>query len=121
MIKTSELIWQDTQHAKLFELLDELAKEPFDPKIIYQLRLYADHHFCLEEAYMAELKYPDRQAHVVAHNRFRKELSALAVDAEQLNHGVREALSSFLSEWLKRHIYGVDKDFEKFVLASERK
>lgn len=105
----------------LLGLLDELAKEPFDPKIIYQLKTYADNHFCIEEAYMEQLNYPDRDAHVATHNRFREELSCLENDAAQMNRNVREALSTFLSEWLKRHIYGVDKDFEQFVLNSNSK
>lgn len=48
MYPSSELIWQDTQHNILFTLLDELAQEVYDPTIINQLKLYADHHFCLE-------------------------------------------------------------------------
>lgn len=121
MMKTSELIWQDAQHQTLFRLLDDLRREEFDCSVIHQLRLYADHHFCLEEAYMQELKYPKMMQHIQAHNRFREELGQLSRDPDNLSHQIRTSLSQFLEEWLKRHIFGVDKEFEAFVLASSRK
>lgn len=121
MIKTSELIWQDTQHQTLFRLLDDLKREEFDVSVIHQLRLYADHHFCLEEAYMQALGYPDIVQHIKAHNRFREELGQLTRDPDSLNHQIRTSLSRFLEEWLKRHIFGIDKEFEAFVLNSGRK
>lgn len=121
MIKTSDLIWQDTQHQVLFRLLDDMRQEIFDTLIIDQLRLYADHHFCLEEAYMETLKYPGMQLHIKAHNRFREELNQLAKMPEQMNHQLRISLSQFLEEWLKRHVFGIDKEFEQFVLDSQHK
>ncbi len=123
MYPSSELIWQDTQHTILFKLLDELAREVYDPTIINQLKLYADHHFCLEEAYMHKLSYPDKDAHVRAHNRFREELYKLEQDhlINGMNAELRLAVSRFLTEWLTRHIMGVDKDFETFVLDSNIK
>lgn len=123
MYPPSELIWQDTQHNILFKLLDELAQEVYDPTLIHQLKLYADHHFCLEEAYMIKLSYPDKDAHIRAHNRFREELYKLEQDhtANGMNAELRVAVSTFLTEWLTRHIKGVDKDFEAFVLSSEAK
>jgi len=121
MIKTSELIWQDTQHQILFRLIDQIKEEPFDYEILVKLHLYAEHHFSLEEAYMAKLDYPDTEAHMRAHNRFREELSALIETEENMDSALREALSLFLSKWLKLHVFGIDKQFEAFVLASKAK
>jgi hypothetical protein len=39
MQKTSDLIWQDTQHQALFELIDKIKEIPFDPDILIQLKL----------------------------------------------------------------------------------
>ena len=77
MQKTSDLIWQDTQHQVLFELIDRIKEEPFDPDILNRLKLYAEHHFILEETYMKQLDYPHIDAHIAAHNRFREELAAM--------------------------------------------
>lgn len=33
MTKTSELIWQDTQHQILFKLIDQIKEVPFDHQI----------------------------------------------------------------------------------------
>jgi len=118
---TSELIWQDTQHQMLFRLIADLKREPFDPSVLLQLQQYADHHFCLEEAYMTALQYPAMQAHLNAHNRFREELRQLAQLPSSLGTKERASLSLFLEEWLTRHIFGIDKDFEQFVLNSAAK
>lgn len=121
MIKTSELIWQDAQHQVLFRLIDQIKEDLFDRNILSKLQLYAEDHFVLEETYMARLNYPDAKAHIHAHNRFRKELANLIETPVNADVQIRESLSLFLSEWLKRHIFGVDKDLEKFILESNVK
>ena len=77
MIKTSELIWQDTQHQILFKLIEQSRDVPFDREILVKLQLYAEHHFSLEEAYMVKLDYPQTAEHVEVHDRFREELTAM--------------------------------------------
>ena len=73
----------------------------------------------LEEAYMQALDYPQPAQHVATHNRFRDEINQL-VHAPELNDTkLRQSLSTFLREWLIRHVMGVDKDFERFVLDSK--
>jgi len=120
MLKTSELVWQDTQHQMLFKLIDEIKQEPFNPNVFEQLNLYAEHHFSLEEAYMVQLNYPRREAHITAHNRFREELAQLDSQPGTLSPAVRQSLSLFLEEWLKRHIFGIDKDLEQFLLDAQQ-
>ena len=44
----------------------QIKEEPFDYEILVMLRLYAEHHFSLEEAYMAELNYPQAEGHMIA-------------------------------------------------------
>lgn len=123
MNPSSELIWQDTQHNMLFALIDELADNDNCNHVIQQLKLYADHHFCLEEAYMVKLHYPGYEAHIKAHNRFREELIQLEAEFSKagMTPAVRQTISSFLTEWLTRHILSIDKDFEEFVLQSDSK
>ena len=121
MQKTSDIIWQDTQHQVLFELIEQIKVEPFDPDILHRLKLYAEHHFVLEETYMISLDYPAREAHVAAHDRFREELEAM-IDTDPSQHrALRVSLSDFLYRWLKLHVLGIDKKLEDFVLKSSAK
>ncbi len=121
MIKTSDLIWQDTQHQMLFKLIDDIKVEPFDHNVLARLQLYAEHHFSLEETYMAELDYPDIDEHIKAHDRFREELEAMVDSATGMNKAMQDSLSLFLSEWLRLHVLGIDKKLEAFVLESGAK
>ena len=121
MKKTSELIWQDTQHQTLFKLIDQLKTIESGLDIFTKLNDYAESHFSLEESYMLKLNYPRTEEHIRAHNKFREELNAMALDQHTFDEQVRESISLFLREWLKRHIFGIDKDFEAFVLNSNYK
>ena len=121
MQKTSDLIWQDKQHQQLFVLIDDINAKKVDAGVFRRLCDYAENHFQLEEEYMRELGYPKTEEHIDAHNRFRDELTSMMNNFYDFDEGFREALSVFLSEWLKKHIYGIDKDLEDFVLRSNRK
>jgi hemerythrin len=121
MQKTSDLIWQDTQHQVLFELIEKIKEEPFDPEILTRLKLYAEHHFILEEAYMLELRYPHAAEHIDAHDRFREELEAMLETDPTLHRALQVSLSDFLYQWLKLHVLGIDKQLEEFVMNSSSK
>ncbi|WP_420553851.1 hemerythrin family protein [Neptuniibacter marinus] len=121
MTVTSELIWQDQQHQTLFQLIDEIKAEQVDVSTFTRLIDYAEHHFYLEECYMQTLNYPDYDAHLQAHNKFRNELMKMLDGHQEYTPELREMLASFLSEWLKRHIFGIDKRLELYILESERK
>ncbi len=121
MKKTSEIIWQDTQHQLLFELIDQLKENQIDPGIFAKLNSYAENHFSLEEEYMRVLNYPDAEEHIEAHNKFRTELEIMVAEQHTYDENLRRSLSLFLTEWLTRHVLGIDKDFERFVMESEYK
>ena len=87
--RSSQLIWQEAQHQRLFELLDALA-------------------------------FPERAPHFRAHERFRAELAD--IDASNISDSaLRKMTAMFMREWLTRHIYGIDKVLEAFVLDSDLK
>ncbi len=121
MEKTSELIWQDTQHQELFRLIDKIKEDGVEADIFVRLYDYAEHHFSLEEAYMRESSYPDIDSHIAAHNKFRQELTNMVTQHHDYDEALRESLATFLSEWLKRHIWGIDKQFEDYILRSDIK
>jgi hemerythrin len=121
MKKTSNIIWQDTQHQVLFELIDKIKEVPFDPDILVRLKLYAEHHFILEETYMQELGYPHIDEHIEAHDRFREELEAMLETDPTMGQHLQASLSDFLYKWLKLHVLGIDKKLEEFVMNSSAK
>jgi len=121
MRKTSDIIWQDAQHQVLFKILD-LIKEPgANNQVLFRLRDYTENHFALEEQYMVELDFPDREAHIRAHDLFREEIEQLLVKGEDPDDIFRKIISTFLTEWLTRHVFGIDKELEAFILQSSRK
>lgn len=119
--KTSDLIWQDSQHQVLFQLIDELRSNDIDISVFQRLNDYATNHFALEEEYMAKVGYPKMQAHVQAHNKFRVELESMLNMQESCDQMMRDVVATFLTEWLRLHVFGIDKDLEDFILASEYK
>ena len=121
MQKTSDLIWQDTQHQMLFTLIERIKVVPFDPDVLVQLKIYAEHHFVLEEAYMRTLEFPGTEAHIHAHDRFREELEAMMETDPTMHESLQISLSDFLYKWLKLHVLGIDKELEAFILESESK
>ena len=121
MQKTSDIIWQDAQHQGLFEILDLLNEPTADREVLRRLEAYTEYHFALEEQYMTKLDYPGREAHENSHAQFRQEISQLVQSDQQLDAQFREIISTFLTEWLTRHVFGIDKELEEFILRSPAK
>ena len=117
MRKTSDILWQDAQHQVLFEILDLIRDPEADERVIEHLRDYTENHFSLEERYMRELCYPGLDAHLSAHNRFRQEIEEILA-AGQCDAQFRIIIGTFLTEWLTRHVFGIDKELESFLLKA---
>jgi hemerythrin len=98
--------------------LDQVAEPGSAVEVVQRLKDYTESHFALEEEYMRILDYPGREAHVRAHDKFRAELEQMSVDAGEHDDISRQVISTFLREWLTRHIFGIDKELEAFLLDS---
>jgi hemerythrin len=118
MRKTSDIIWQDTQHQLLFKILEDIREPGSEAAVLHKLQDYIDSHFSLEERYMEVLNYPGREAHVQAHDRFRNEIERLLSDDAPYDDLFRDIIATFLTEWLTRHVFGIDKELEAFLLRS---
>ena len=118
MRKTSELIWQDAQHQVLFEILDAIGQPGSGVEVVQKLQQYTDTHFSLEEQYMQQLDYPGYDAHRQAHERFRAEVDKLLAPGQIYDDTFRSLVSTYLTEWLTRHVFGIDKQLEAFILES---
>ena len=121
MRKTSAIIWQDAQHQVLFEILDMLKEPTADREVLCKLEEYTEYHFALEEEYMLQLDYPGRAAHMQSHEQFRKELSQLVRGDQEPDAQFRDIIATFLTEWLTRHVFGIDKELEDFIRKSPAK
>ena len=120
MRKTSEIIWQDAQHQALFDILGLIKASGAENKVLNRLKDYSENHFALEERYMIDLGYPGRDSHIQAHNSFRLEVGQL-LEGDEPDAVFREIISTFLTEWLTRHVFGTDKKLEAFILKSHAK
>jgi len=120
MKKTSELIWQDSQHQELFRIVDSLTT-PEGRKALDRLRAYVDYHFSMEEEYMRELGFPGTEAHVRAHRAFEKKVKELLAEQPVYDDAFARSLSAFLTDWLNKHTMGIDKELEDFVIKSGRR
>ena len=121
MRKTSDILWQDAQHQVLFEILDMISEPGSDFKVLNKLQDYTETHFSLEELYMLELGYPGRDVHILAHDKFREEISRLLEPGQAHDAQFMEIISVFLTEWLTRHVFGIDKKLEQYILDSAEK
>ncbi|MBE9537926.1 MAG: hemerythrin family protein [Proteobacteria bacterium] len=121
MRKTSDVLWQDAQHQVLFEILDSISEPGADGGVLARLRDYTETHFALEELYMEQLSYPDRESHVRTHDKFRQEIDKLLHEGQEHDPLFMGIISTFLTEWLTCHVFGVDKDLEKFLLQADVK
>lgn len=121
MRKTSEIIWQDAQHQVLFDILDLVREPESDQLVLEKLRDYTENHFALEELYMLHLGYPGRDEHIRAHDRFRDEIGKLVNTGQRHDALFMDVIATFLTEWLTRHVFGVDKKLEDYILRSNVK
>jgi hemerythrin len=121
MRKTSDIIWQDAQHQMLFEILELIKGPRADSQVLHKLKDYTETHFALEEKYMTALGFPGQEEHVQAHDRFRAEIEQLIGGGEEPDAVFREIIATFLTEWLTRHVFGIDKELEAFILQSGAK
>lgn len=114
----------DAQHQELFEryeaLLEAMATgDRGEIAALYDfLGAYALEHFAAEERLMAERDFPGRAVHKASHDRFVRDYQALRGLFEA--HGATAAVSVktkvWLSDWLRKHIGGADRQMALHVL-----
>jgi hemerythrin-like metal-binding protein len=104
----------DAQHQELvriindvFEILSERNSEGIDSALA-QLEVYVTHHLSLEEAYMTETEYPDRENHCAAHREFAARIKELRNGAED-RKVVALKVGILLDDWRKDHLLTEDQ------------
>ncbi len=131
MIKTELMKWSDNlsvgiktideQHKKLISAINQLnefmmkgkGKEVIGPTLSELVR-YTDYHFNTEEAYFSKYNYPDSQAHRSEHENFKLKVKAFVEKYNSSGVGLSSEIMIFLSDWIFKHIMGVDKKYSDF-------
>jgi hemerythrin len=113
----------DAQHAELFrrygalvEAMESGGSVDVGPVFDYLVE-YAATHFAAEERVMAEARYPAATVHAAAHARFVRELAELRIlyDANGPTTGVAVKTRTWILDWLRAHIMGVDLGLARFL------
>jgi hemerythrin len=118
----------DSQHKRLFNLIDELNKaietgpEITDiEELLAGLKQYATRHFQLEEKYMVESNYPGLEEQQKDHAYFTNRFKALNEEINEIGFtpAVAQVIKEELSEWLKEHVTGLDVNFGEYCRQQE--
>jgi hemerythrin len=118
----------DAQHQELFRRAEQLIaalragdRGEVVPVLAY-LEDYAVHHFAMEERLMREVGYPGLAEHVAAHEGFRAEYVEMARRFARTGPTAYVALTvhNWLSDWLRKHLGGLDLELGKFLAARGR-
>jgi hemerythrin-like metal-binding protein len=76
---------------------------------------HAVSHFANEEKLMADVHYPDMQAHVQQHDRIRRRVTEVDARFARGETAITVELMMFLSDWLKEHTMVADRRLGDYV------
>ncbi len=113
----------DEQHEEIFRrygaLVEVMASgEVADLSPLFDfLGGYAVEHFAAEERLMAAAAYPGANVHAAAHARFVREYAELVElwRANGTTHGVAVKTRTWIGDWLRAHISGVDQSLARYL------
>ena len=111
----------DEQHKKLIGMVNDLydamktgkAKEALGP-LFDGLVEYTVGHFFAEEMLMQEHKYPGYAIHLREHKALTRQVLDFQDKFKQGSVALGVELLTFLTNWLKHHIKGTDKQYGVF-------
>jgi len=112
----------DDQHKKLIDMLNELhdamkvgkGKDVLE-KILAGLIQYTNTHFAAEERLMKLHNYPDYEQHKKEHNLLVLQVLDVQKKYHEGSAVLAQSVITFLKDWLKNHIQGVDKNYGPFL------
>ena len=115
----------DAQHKELFRAADafltslEFCTPAKVASLLAYLRSYALTHFAEEEGWMREFSFPEFPVHRAQHERFLRDLEALA--AEHVRPGGPQLepmrVATWLGRWLMDHVSASDTRLARFIVS----
>jgi len=114
----------DEQHRTLVDQIKILADRSRPDRIPETLRFlenYVVEHFGTEEHLHKETHYPEAEAHLNVHNAFIKAFQDFkkeyGANGEEKRLLMVLKLGKLLSDWLRKHITGMDRRFARYYQA----
>lgn len=114
----------DEEHQGLFRILNELhdgmlagrGQKVLQP-VLSELLQYTEQHFSAEELVMKRVGYPQLPAQIEQHRKFSDKIKQVSADYQAGTIGMTVEVMDFLTDWLKKHIVGMDKQYSEFLNA----
>lgn len=119
----------DEQHQKLFSIINNLHSAMFARKgresvgdAIRELVEYTHQHFAEEERQMELHGYAGLAEHRKVHEALLKKVQEIEKQYRQSNESVAGEMIGFLvSDWLVKHILGMDKQYAPYFKDDRKK
>ncbi len=115
----------DNDHKRLFALINDLHDAMMTGKgsqviqrVIRQLAEYTKYHFSGEEALLERTKYAGLEPHRVQHREFVSKVEQFERDLKAGAVGQSVAVTTFLKDWLVKHIQQTDREYSKHLNAN---
>jgi hemerythrin-like metal-binding protein len=116
----------DTQHRKLFELVnhfDEVNKMGMTeelPRILEDILTYTLGHFRFEEELMEKVGFPQLSGHQKVHVELIRQARDMQEKMKRGGHVSATAVARFLSDWLTNHIIREDMEYRPYLKAEDQ-
>jgi hemerythrin len=108
----------DDQHSVLFDTINNLHAAMLKGQsrtvvgtLLQTLVDYTHEHFTAEEAMMESAKYPALATHRIKHKELTKQVKEYVTRYESGDITLSIQLSTFLSDWLTKHIQSTDQEY----------
>lgn len=120
----------DTQHKQLFRFNDELQtaissglKQSTLKELLTNVQQYVARHFAMEEKFMRDSKYPGLNEQLEAHAYFTNRFNEIFDDFNKdgLSPPLVNALKNELTDWVTKHITGIDQKFGDYYKKYQSK
>ncbi|HYE23673.1 MAG TPA: bacteriohemerythrin [Clostridia bacterium] len=112
----------DTEHQKLFALVNELndAMRAGQGRFVLRnvldsLIAYTNQHFTAEERAMKATRFPEYEAHAEEHSRLTAQVHDFAKQFEAGETAITIDVLYFLRDWLVNHIVTTDKKYSQHL------
>jgi hemerythrin len=110
----------DTQHQKLIALMNDLYTamqtgkgRQFVGEAVGKLAAYTKTHFATEEQLMLSSGYPGYAVHKKEHDEFVAKVGGFQAELQAGKIALTLEISTFLKDWLVRHILESDMNYTK--------